>query len=283
MKKPEYSLASEAILVTLNMGKLKSSVREKKVEEDTIRKYGNAGDTTRTTKKLFKGSIDELTKSQGQIRVFHYTLTLPWNDNNKRLLPSKKILEYTEGINNLISEHEAKIAEFFKKYVDYINQDKALLKDLFDTSNYLSLEQARQKFYVKVSYEPIEEVGDFRIELKDKAIEEIKRQFLEDRKLFEEKSKKDLWARLYKVVKHMSERLKADGKLHESIVTNITELIELLPQLNVLQDKELDKMLEEVKTDLTSIPIVIVKDSEEVRKVVAKKADDILNKMASYI
>ena len=48
----------------------------------------------------------------------------------------------------------------------------------------------------------------------------------------------DLWVRLKDVVSHMVERLKVpESRFHASLVTNVFELVDLLPRLNVNQDE----------------------------------------------
>ena len=53
------------------------------------------------------------------------------------------------------------------------------------------------------------------------------------------------------VVSHMAERLKEpESRFHSSLVTNVFELVDLLPCLNVNQDEELNRFAQEIKDRL---------------------------------
>jgi hypothetical protein len=60
-----------------------------------------------------------------------------------------------------------------------------------------------------------------------------------------------LWVRLKDVVSHMVERLKEpESRFHASLVTNVFELVDLLPRLNVNHDEELNRFAEEIRDRL---------------------------------
>jgi len=94
----------------------------------------------------------------------------------------------------------------------------------------------------------------------------------------------DLWLRLYKVVEHMVERLsKTEHKFKNSLVTNITELCELLPKLNITDDINLNTALNEIKTKLTEFSPTTLREDVAIRSKTAKEAEIILNKMKHYL
>ncbi len=61
----------------------------------------------------------------------------------------------------------------------------------------------------------------------------------------------DLWKRLRDVVSHMVDRLnEPESRFHATLVTNIFDLVELLPKLNVTGDSELNRFAEEARQKL---------------------------------
>jgi len=53
----------------------------------------------------------------------------------------------------------------------------------------------------------------------------------------------DLWKRMRKVVSHMVDRLnEPESRFHATLVTNVFDLVELLPRLNVNGDAELNRL-----------------------------------------
>ena len=61
----------------------------------------------------------------------------------------------------------------------------------------------------------------------------------------------DLWSRLRDVVSHMVDRLnEPESRFHATLVTNIFDLVDLLPRLNVTDDPELNRFAEEARQKL---------------------------------
>ena len=57
--------------------------------------------------------------------------------------------------------------------------------------------------------------------------------------------------RLKSVVSHMADRLnEPESRFHASLVTNVFDLVDLLPQLNVGQDQELNRFAAEIRNRL---------------------------------
>src|SRR5258708_12518334 len=65
------------------------------------------------------------------------------------------------------------------------------------------------------------------------------------------KGTEDLWKRLRDVVSHMVDRLnEPDSRFHATLVTNIHDLVSLLPQLNVNQDPDLERFATQIRARL---------------------------------
>jgi hypothetical protein len=101
---------------------------------------------------------------------------------------------------------------------------------------------------------------------------------------------RELWQRWYKVVSHMSARMTEynaaqDGskpRLYDSMITNIVEIVDVLPKLNIAGDTELDRMASEIRKALVVDPKELRK-SETMRSDAAKAAADIVQQMAAYM
>ena len=88
----------------------------------------------------------------------------------------------------------------------------------------------------------------------------------------------------------MSERLKAykvteegvENKFHDTLVTNLVKLVDVLPKLNITNDANLDRLAEQVRASLLVDPKELRK-SESIRNDTANAADAIAEQMASYM
>ena len=94
----------------------------------------------------------------------------------------------------------------------------------------------------------------------------------------------DLWVRLKEVVSHMVERLKEpESRFHASLVTNVFELVDLLPRLNVNQDEELNRFAGEIKDRLCGFTARDLKKNEILRVATANDAAQILTEMDAVL
>ena len=76
----------------------------------------------------------------------------------------------------------------------------------------------------------------------------------------------DLWKRLREVVSHMVERLnEPESRFHGSLVTNIADLVDILPKLNVSGDADLNRFTEQIKQRLCNYSAQELKKNELLR------------------
>ena len=151
-------------------------------------------------------------------------------------------------------------------------------------------DELRAKFSFENKVLPLPDADDFRVAIGDQDRERIKRQITESIQASLRVGTRELWQRLYNVVSHMSQRMTEynaaqEGqkpRLYDSMITNIVEIVDVLPKLNIASDTELDRMAEEVRKSLIVDPQELRK-SETVRSDTAKAAVDIVQRMAAYM
>jgi hypothetical protein len=68
-----------------------------------------------------------------------------------------------------------------------------------------------------------------------------------------------------------------------SILSNIQEVVAMLPDLNVTDDPHLTKMSKDITAMLKGLDPEMLRGDPLQRKKVAKNADDILRKMKGYV
>jgi hypothetical protein len=99
-----------------------------------------------------------------------------------------------------------------------------------------------------------------------------------------QKGTEDLWVRLKGVISHLIERLnEPESRFHASLVTNIGDLVDLLPRLNVNQDEELNHFAEEIKSRLCGFTARDLKKNEILRAATANDAAQILGEMDAVL
>jgi hypothetical protein len=82
----------------------------------------------------------------------------------------------------------------------------------------------------------------------------------------------------------MVERLNEPGsRFHASLVSNICELVDLLPRLNVNQDEELNRFAGEIRDRLCGFTARDLKKNEILRAATANDAAEILTEMDAVL
>jgi hypothetical protein len=94
----------------------------------------------------------------------------------------------------------------------------------------------------------------------------------------------DLWNRLKDVVSHMVDRLnEPESRFHASLVSNVLDLVNLLPKLNVSDDQELNRFAAEIGNKLCGFTARDLKANDVLRVATAHDAAALLYEMDAVL
>ena len=138
----------------------------------------------------------------------------------------------------------------------------------------------RKKFGLKLEVLPIPSGDDFRVTMSAEEQARVASEIDANVRQSLQKGTEDLWSRLKSVVSHMADRLhEPESRFHASLVTNVFDLVDLLPQLNVGQDQELNRFAAEIRNRLCAYPAHELKKSDILRVATASDAAALLDEM----
>jgi len=298
----ETSLASEAMRCALSISAWSAYGFDRDASEEIAMIHGADKDSGRYNKRLIpRKELNEITQIIGRARRDHEFVTLPWGDDGYRLLPAAAFMEHTETMGRHAAEFKGAVSRLVGRFEDLVTK-QSRLGTLFKVEDYPGMRseggklrfafpgELRERFSFDTKVLPVTEAEDFRVKIGDEHRERIKRRIAESIQASLRVGTRELWERLYKVVSHMSVRMAeynaaADGskpKLFDSMITNIVEIVDVLPKLNIAADTELDRMAGEVRRALLVDPQELRK-SEVVRSDTAREAADIAQRMAAYM
>src|SRR3954452_22327012 len=279
-------ITEKSMLAAVHISIWTAVKHDRKVSRDVADQHGAHHGAGRYNKRLLRGAdkLDELRTLAGQIRQYFYKITLPWSDEGFRLLPSNFYFELMARMREFEANFEQAVESFLRVYPRYIEQVRPELNGLFREEDYPSAEKLRSKFGVRLEVLPIPSGEDFRVTLSKEEQSRVAHEIDENVRQSVKRGTEDLWARLKDVVSHMVERLKEpESRFHASLVTNVFELVDLLPQLNVNQDEELNRFAEEIKERLCGFTARDLKKNEILRVATANDADLILTEMDAVL
>jgi len=303
---PDTSLATKAMLCSVSISVWPARKYDPDVSDEIAAKHGAERDAGRYNKLVVpKKALQEINKIASEARQDHYFLTLPWSDEGFRVLPAAAYMEHAEKMRRHLARFEPAVKAFedgFEVLVADQSKEHSRLGTMFNIADYPGMvkdgerlilanpAELRAKFSFETTVNPLPVASDFRVKLGEEDQQRIKRQIEASLNASLQVGTRELWQRLYKVVRHMAQRLAEynaaeEGKgrkLYDAWVDNIVDIVDVLPKLNITKDMELDRMAADVRASLVVDPEELRK-SESARTDTAKAAAEIAARMAAYM
>ena len=275
------SIHERAMLVDISISKWSMRKYDRRISLEITDQYNADSESARLNKLLI--AIDEgrkITQAAGESRTFHYTNTLPWSDEGKRILPSANYWDYVNALNEKKHKFWRIVEAFWNKYDVYKDEARINLGDLFNEDDYPPLEHLRNKYRFDISFLPIPKAEDFRVDLGNDAVDRIRLEIEQSVKTAEQVAIKDMWTRLHEAIKHIIERLSSkDAIFRDSLIGNVIELSGLLPKLNFNNDSHLNDLCKEINQSICTIAPENIRKDANLRKATANKAGEIIKKV----
>ena len=282
------NIASAAMLVDIGISQWAARKKDKRASAAVISDNNAETGVASVHKDLLAGCV-ELTavhKMTSAIRVYHQAHTLPWGMNN--LLPTKWYFDYHKDMTAMFAQWETKVDEFISAYEWQVAQQTVLadkLGDMFDPSEYPAADTIRCKFHYRFGYMPVP-TNDWRIQIGEEGTSQLTEQFgtyVQDNvhTMFQ-----SVWKRLYAYLKRASERLdyvNADDKkkFHDTLVSNVTDMFEVLDVCNVTGDSQMAAMKLKLEDAFYCVTPDALRDDADMRKETKRKVDDIIASLPS--
>ena len=279
------SISSSAVLVELNISVWPASKVDRETTDAVNTNASAVRDASQTKKNLFAGTSmrKDIDKFAARIRLYHNQHTLPWADKGQRLLPTKLFMEYKQTMDAHEHTFNMMCNNFFIMYPQLVQDASLSLGTMYKASDYPELEEVKGKFGFRRSVDPIPESGDFRLDVSNSDLEDIKAQY--ESKFTERLSDamRAPWERLHTTLTAMSEKLTDKGddekkRYHDSLLTNAQDLCGLLTKLNVTNDPKLEEARQDLERALVGKDIESIKEMAIVRENLKQKVDAIIGK-----
>ena len=276
------NLSEKAILVDLTISLWTATKYDKKVTKE-VEEDHNATNAGRFNKKLIaKKGLEKLNSIANEARNFHRKYTLPWSDSGDRLLPALNYFEYVSKLRDFKQKFNDAVLTFIDTYTELKTEAKNTLGDMFNEKDYPSVSQLKDKFSIESSFMPIANLDDFRITVNQNEVDDLKAEI--ERNVYKriDDATKDLWLRIKEAVEHMYEKLMdKDAIFRDSLVTNISDLIDLLPRLNFTNNPEISSVIDELKKLIVAPDYLRTNHGK--RAETASNAKEILNKINDFV
>ncbi len=273
------NLTETAMLVRLSISQWTARKYDREVSSKAAEAYNANEKSGRYNKVLIaEEAIKKISEIVSEARDFHYKNTLPWTDDGARLLAATNYMQYTHKMRRYRSDFENEVASFIGNYDLYIQEARIHLNGMFRQKDYPTIVELPGKYEFNVAVDPLPSSADFRVAIKDSEIQALRADM--EMRLYKahNAAMKDLWDRLYKPVKHMAEKLSdPEGKFKDTLVSNVREIVDLLPRLNVMDDPTLEELRKDVENKLCGQAPETLRTAGFVRSIIATEAQQIVD------
>ena len=278
------TITNECMTVSLRISMWKGQRLDKAATEKITDQAGADRDAARVNKHLVpKKAIDPVQSAASALRTHLYDNTLPWKDSGERILTRRRYTKFIE-------EHEALVADFNAAVDKFLNEDYLAARDqaefrmgdLFKADDYPSVMELRWKFRASLDIDAVTEGKDFRVDIADKGEMQARIERQKNERLGA--AMHHLWDRLAKTLSHFAEKMSdKDARLYTSTITNLEELVELIPDMNIMDDPRLEDIRQKIAADLTGFDANDFRKNPEVRSAIGAKANQIMADMQGFM
>lgn len=269
----------------------------KRIDQGATDEVAANHSTSRDAGKYVKNLVSPadlapITRVIGEARNHvHYKLTLPWENNKRRIL---SIGVHDRYLSEMIAKKDQfwdAVEDFCKRYPQILETRPKQLGGLFNLGDYPSPEYIKNLFDFQIKIRPVPKGDDFRVKISEDAARIHREQIEADVQEAMAEATLALARRAHDCVKSMAQGLarhgkdvggKRTGSFQDSLVKNVREMATLLPDLNLTNDPNLNQIAQDINARLTSYDAEDLREDENLRRAVEADAKNISKNLADF-
>ena len=244
-------LLTKAIRIHLLWGYWRPEKTDKAITADTNKALGVASGRGHYDKDLFSPEyMRGLREHTSKVKLYYYRHTLPWEDRVSRLIASARVEETSIYLNRAIEKYDEILRQTVgddAAYTQAIYDQRVYMGSAWNYADYPTREAFMARYHGRLDILPLVSSADIRCELNESLRAQIAASVERDTQERFKLAMADCWKRLYEPVKSMAETLSDPKKtFRNSLVENVRQICEVMPELNILDDPELKALTAEV-------------------------------------
>ena len=157
-----FHLSQHAVLVSFNVSRPTLSKVDKRLTEEAQQAHNVKGrKTLKTVKNLFGDELDHVEREIGRLRDgVHYHMTIPWTNNDGRLLVTQLYMDYTKKMREGIDRINQMIQAL--EYNDIIARRRIALNGTFCAADYPTEHEFKTGYSCDFTVNPLPASDQFR-------------------------------------------------------------------------------------------------------------------------
>jgi len=306
-------VATVAMLGSLNVSVWEGRKKDKGIEQEIADNKGaRSKRATSVHKHLFVDCppLEAIKSLRGEARIWFNKNSLPWDDNGRRLIPTALYFEMQQEMANFQGRFNKLVQAFVKVYSTEISKQAFERGAMFNRDEYPKVEEIADKFHFAINETPVPLAGDFRVDIGNDALKELRERCEADTQLRIKGAMSGAWERVKDQVEWVLDRMtavldhdpeaveeikeyddagnvikleikkKRRPKLHESMLDQGLETCGLLRDLNVTNDPDLEEARRMLEKALVHVDMKSLKESPEMQATTKSAMQAIKDKFA---
>lgn len=282
------TLRNSSLLYRPSLSIWQARKKDKAASSEVTENAGAKAGAANVNKALLPDNpkLEAIVKWGNQFRDFIYTNTLPWDDGGWRIGHASKHMEFMMKTGDMRREGERLVEEFMADYAAAIEQARFTLNDLFDPADYPGEDEVRAKFRFTLDVQTLASADDFRLidGVPQDEVDLLVATATANAESRVKEAMETAFGRLFDVVQKFSYTLEQYGsggikKFNDTLVGNITELVEAMPALNIIGDPKLNALTDKAR-ELAAYAAMDLRKKPEVRDAAIKEAQELVKLFA---
>jgi hypothetical protein len=275
-------IQNAAVLVRLTVRTF-SNVREDDAlteEVKTLHKLqGKAGVWKKF--KLPEHALSGVRRVANKARAAHYGLTLPWEDG-ARLLPLSARERYQGTMDDARAEFQRAVSEFVANYPDAVEESRRIHNGTWRADDYPPVETVALQFGMASTFEPVPAESHFAKTITGPALDQMRADLTAANNARVKGAVQDLWTRILGPVEKLAQTL-ADPQaiFRDSLVGNVSEILDLVPLLNVTADSSVARAADTIRKTLKGLDADTLRANKVLRKLTSEAAGSIVRQLGA--
>lgn len=258
----QSKLAAKGVLAILETGQWRTVKRHHAETKAENARHGLTDEARVDVKICAHPALESIGKLVSEARIAHYRLALPTATDGLRFLPGARQFEHSKLLSDYAARFDGLVADFLQDYNLVRASAPARLNGLYVAAHWPDVAVVRNAFKFQTRYLPVATTGW--------------EEWLDESASVAEA---DLRERLAEAIRRVAQRLAVPagdkgGRFWDSLVTNLQDLLSLVPDLNLRDDPTLASLASAAQ-DLTKHAPDTLREDPVARSETAARAAEI--------
>ncbi len=246
---------------------------------------GRTGDGSFTKVLVHEDYMRDLKKASTRARAIHDHHSLPWLSKGIDIITSKSYHDYVMAMAEPIEAFKKAKEEFCNPdhYSRVVEAQKSRLKTAWNILDYPTPDRIGSLFDISVGFFPFPDAKDWRLDLAEEEAELIRKETELSIKEAIYDASKDAINRYLDALTRFADKMRDFGpgnRMHKTIITNLKDLADILPKLNISDDPRIDIAAVEIKSKLEGLNLDVLKEDKSARDRARDEALEIIKRLS---